>query len=311
MQSQDDFSYGQLDPASERPPQFELPPPNGDTSHDVLVEALLEESSVHQRRSPLDWVVSLALHIAILAVLMIIPLFFSAGLDFQKLNLTFLAAPVMPTAAPPPPPALSASRALQPAHTMPVRTFTPDALTAPSFIPRAIAASAEMATPDVSGMGGVPGGVSGGIPGGQVGGAVGGVLGGLPKGAPPPPALEGPRTPVQVGGAVKPPRLLFGPPPVYPPLAKQSRLTGVVVIEAIIDERGNVAGMRVISGQSLLIPAALSAVSKRKYEPTILDGEPTPVDMKVEVSFSFASSSRETDTKLEAATRAISPENIL
>jgi hypothetical protein len=35
----------------------------------------------------------------------------------------------------------------------------------------------------------------------------------------------------------------------------------------------------------LLIPAALSAVSKRKYEPTILDGEPTPLDLRVEIIF--------------------------
>jgi protein TonB len=87
---------------------------------------------------------------------------------------------------------------------------------------------------------------------------------------------------------VKPPRLLFGPEPDYPLLAKQSRLSGVVVIDAIIDENGNVKGMRVISGHPLLIPAALSAVSKRRYQPTVLDGEPTPIDLRVEVSFSFS-----------------------
>jgi outer membrane biosynthesis protein TonB len=65
----------------------------------------------------------------------------------------------------------------------------------------------------------------------------------------------------------------------------QTRLGGLVVIEAVIDEHGNVTGMRVISGDPLLIPAALSAVSKRKYEPTILDGEPTPLDLRVEIRF--------------------------
>jgi TonB family protein len=68
----------------------------------------------------------------------------------------------------------------------------------------------------------------------------------------------------------------------------QSRLGGVVVIEAVIDENGNVKGMRVVSGHPLLVPSALSAVSKRRYEPTILDGEPTPIDLRVEVSFSFS-----------------------
>jgi protein TonB len=115
------------------------------------------------------------------------------------------------------------------------------------------------------------------------------VLGGALKGAPPSaPIAAGPKVPVRVGGEVKPPRLLFGPDPVYPILAKQARLSGVVVIEAVIDEHGNVTGMRVISGHPMLIPAALTAVSKRRYEPTVLDGEPTPIDLRVEVSFSFS-----------------------
>ena len=110
------------------------------------------------------------------------------------------------------------------------------------------------------------------------------------KGVPPPapPVAAGPKVPVRVGGEVKAPRLLFAPEPEYPVLAKQSRLSGVVIIEAVIDERGNVKGMRVISGHPLLVPAALSAVSKRRYEPTILDGEPTPIDLRVEISFSFS-----------------------
>jgi outer membrane biosynthesis protein TonB len=66
-----------------------------------------------------------------------------------------------------------------------------------------------------------------------------------------------------------------------------SRITGTVVIEAIIDEHGNVTGERAISGPALLIPAALSAVSKRRYEPTVLDGDPTPIDLRVEVSFNI------------------------
>ena len=123
-----------------------------------------------------------------------------------------------------------------------------------------------------------------------MGGSIGGVLGGVLKGVPlpAPPIAEGPKVPVRVGGEVKQPRLLFGPEPEYPILARQARLSGVVIIEAVIDEHGKVTGMRVVSGHPLLVPAALSAVSKRKYEPTVLDGEPTPIDLRVEVSFSFS-----------------------
>jgi protein TonB len=257
--------------SKERPPQ------------EVFAEAILEETSVHQRRSPLDWIVSFVLHIAILGVLLMLPLYFTSGLDIQNFNLTFLAPPLAP-AAPSPPPMVSSAPA-RPAHKVPVRTYVPGKLTAPTFIPHTIAKSLN----DGDGFEnvGVPGGVPGGIPGGIVGGVLGGALGGTLKDAPPPvvPVREGPKKPVNVGGAVKPPRLIYGPDPVYPFLAIQSRISGVVVIDAIIDEHGNVTSMRAVSGQPILIPAALEAVSKRKYEPTILDGEPTPIDLRVEISF--------------------------
>jgi len=277
---------GETEPAAKARAHIILEPPKVVPMHDVLAEALLEDTSVRQRRSTLDWVASFGVHVAILAVLMILPLYFTTGLDSKKLNLTFLAPPVMPAA--PPPAAMSPPATPRPAHVTPPKVLTPGQLTAPSFIPKAVLPPGTIGAPPDEALMGVPGGVPGGIPGGQVGGVLGGVLGGVSKGAPPAPVAQGPKAPVRVGGDVKPPRLLFGPEPEYPVLAKQSRLSGVVVIEAIIDEHGNVKGMRVISGHALLIPAALSAVSKRRYEPTVLDGEPTPIDLRVEVSFSFS-----------------------
>jgi periplasmic protein TonB len=132
---------------------------------------------------------------------------------------------------------------------------------------------------------GVPGGQMGGVPGGVLGGVVGGFSNAAQPSAP---VAARPKRPVLVGARVKPPRLLFAPEPVYPLLARQTHISGVVVIEAVIDEQGKVTGMRVISGYPLLIPAALSAVSKRIYEPTILDGEPMPIDLRVEINFSFS-----------------------
>ena len=271
------FPWG-TSPAERIAGHIVLPPPKREPLHDVFFEAMLEESSVHQRRSPLEWIASIGVHIAILAVLLILPLYFTSGLDIQKFNLTFLAPPVTPPAPPPAP--LVSSR---PARTIPVHQFVAGKLTAPTFIPRTIA----MPLNDGSAAEEVVTGVPGGLPGGQLGGVIGGVLGGILKGALPPagPAAQGPKQPVRVGGEVKAPRLIYGPDPEYPVLAKQSRISGVVVIEAIIDEHGNVTGMRAISGHPMLIPAALAAVSKRKYEPTILDGDPTPIDLRVEVNF--------------------------
>jgi protein TonB len=277
--------HSTTEPAANAGAHFILPPPKVEPLHELFAEAMLEDTSTHQRRSAFDWFASIGLHFAILAVLLILPLYFTTGLDSQKLNLTFLAPPMMPAAAPPPAPLRSS--AARPTRILPARVFTPGQLTAPSFIPKAIVSTPGSAgAPPDEAMTGVPGG----IPGGQVGGVLGGVLGGALKGVPPPapPVAAGPKEPVRVGGEVKPPRLLFAPELEYPSLAKMSRLSGVVVIEAIIDEHGNVRGMRVVSGHPLLIPAALSAVSKRRYDPTILDGEPTPIDLRVEIKFSFS-----------------------
>jgi len=285
MHNQHVFLLGETQAAGREKQHVILPPPNVQPARDGFAVAVLEESLAHQRHSALDWIVSIGVHGAILAALLILPLYFTTGLNFQKANLTYLATPP-PLAAPPPAP-LTSSGAPRPARIVPVRVFTPGQLTAPTFIPKSILATPgnAVAPPDEALMG-VPGGVTGGVPGGQVGGVLGGVLNGVPP--PTPPVAEGPKAPVRVGGNVKPPRLLFGPEPDYPILAKQARLSGVVVIEAVIDEHGKVTGMRAISGQPMLIPAALSAVSKRRYEPTVLDGEPTPIDLRVEISFSFS-----------------------
>ena len=258
-----------------------LPPSKIEQQNHVFADALLENSSTRQRRSPMDWAVSFFVHFAILIVLLFLPFYFSQGIDMNRLETTLLVAPMPPMApAPPPPEAASASRAV---HVAP-KVFAPGKLTAPTFIPKAVpTASTDAAPPDVAfnaSLGGVPGGV----PGGQIGG----ITGGMPNVAAPPmpaPVVERPKGPVRVGGVVRPPRLIFGPPAVYPTLASQSHVHGIVVIDAIIDEHGSVIQEKVVSGHPLLLQAALKAVSERKYEPTILDGEPTPVDLRVEVNF--------------------------
>lgn len=155
-----------------------LPPPKVEPLHEVFAEAMLEESSTHQRRSPLDWVVSLLVHVAILAVLLILPLYFTSGINVQKMNLTFLATPLAPAAAPPPAP-MTASAAPRSIRPSPVRTYVPGKLTAPSFIPKVVAAAPGDASAPIELTTGIPGGVPGGIPGGQIGGVLGGVLGAL------------------------------------------------------------------------------------------------------------------------------------
>ena len=245
----------------------------------VFAEALLENSTTRQRRSPMDWALSFFIHFAILLLLLFLPLYFSQGIDMKRLETTLLVAP-MPPMAPAPPPPPSVARVV---HVAP-KVFTPGKLTAPTFIPKAVPTASSDAAPPEEAFAGAMGAVPGGVPGGQIGG----ITGGMPSVAAPvaaAPVAEGPKRPVRIGGDVKPPRLIYGPAAIYPILASQAHVHGMVVIDAIIDEHGNVVQEKVVSGHPLLIQAALKAVSERKYEPTILDGEPTPVDLRVEVNF--------------------------
>ncbi len=90
-----------------------------------------------------------------------------------------------------------------------------------------------------------------------------------------------------MGGAVKPPRAISQPAPEYPILAKQARIQGVVEVDALIDAHGNVVQAHAMSGPQILFSAALQAVSGWKYEPTYLNGQPYPVELTVQVTFSL------------------------
>ena len=75
--------------------------------------------------------------------------------------------------------------------------------------------------------------------------------------------------------------------PVYPPLARQARIQGNVVLHAIIDKDGKVAQLEVISGHPLLVQSALDAVKQWRYKPTLLNGDPVEVDTTITVTFTM------------------------
>ena len=75
--------------------------------------------------------------------------------------------------------------------------------------------------------------------------------------------------------------------PLYPPLAKQARVQGTVVLSAIISKEGNIAQLKVMSGHPMLIQNALDAVRQWKYKPYVLNGEPVEVDTTISVVFTL------------------------
>ena len=101
---------------------------------------------------------------------------------------------------------------------------------------------------------------------------------------PPPPAL---REPVRVGGNVLPPRKVSAPPPVYPPIARAAGVQGIVILEAVIGEDGTVRDVTVLRSIALLDAAAIDAVQRWRFSPSLLNGEPIAVVMTVTVSFSL------------------------
>ena len=101
----------------------------------------------------------------------------------------------------------------------------------------------------------------------------------------PPPAARPVQKVVRVGSGVRPPRQTYSIDPEYPAATRLTRISGTVVIDAIIDERGNVVQARVLSGHPLLVAAALRAVKQWKYEPSSLNGQPVSVELEVQVHF--------------------------
>ena len=103
---------------------------------------------------------------------------------------------------------------------------------------------------------------------------------------PPPPDANG-LQPVRVGGNIKTPTKTHDVRPVYPQEALDARASGVVILEAVIDEHGNVRSARVLRSIPMFDQAAIDAVKGWRYMPTLLNGVPVPVIMTVTVNFAL------------------------
>jgi protein TonB len=245
-----------------------------------LQSSVLEYNRMQSGSKFVNMLVSLTVNCAIVIIPIFLALYFTDTLDLKQFASTFLVAP--PPPPPPPPPAVVQVVRVKPM----ARLMDAGKLVAPRVIPKEIKIIKEdPQAPDIGG-GGVPGGVPGGVAGGSMGGVLGGVIGGMNTMAQPlAPKKEGPKAPVRVGGHVKEPRVITRVEPVYPALAKQTHMQGSVMLDAIIDEHGNITQMNVVSGPPLLIQAAMDAVRKWRYEPTYLNDEPVPVQLNVTVTF--------------------------
>jgi len=140
------------------------------------------------------------------------------------------------------------------------------------------------APPPTMASGGVVGGVPGGIPGGQMGGVIGGIISSTPVAVP---KVATPQR-VRVSQGVTQGLLIRKVQPNYPPLARQARIQGSVLLQAEISKDGTIENLHLISGHPMLAPAAIEAVKQWKYKPYILNGEPVEVETQITVNFTLS-----------------------
>jgi protein TonB len=102
----------------------------------------------------------------------------------------------------------------------------------------------------------------------------------------PPPAAEPER--IIAGVHVTRPVVIHRVEPTYTNAARAMRLTGVVVLELIIDERGKVAEATVLRPLGMgLSESALAAARQWRFEPSTLNGRPVSVTYHLTIRFTL------------------------
>jgi protein TonB len=213
--------------------------------------------------------ISIVTHLVVVAVLIAIPLFAPGVLPVPAAT-TLVAFIDRDVVTPPPPPAAPVARA--------TRAEPPSMDTVNRF-------AAPIVSPGVIGpepVGDATRGLIRGVEGGD--GTLGDMIGVAVAAPPPPPAPE-PSKPIPVGGLVTPPKKIYDVAPIYPTMAQATRVSGLVIIEATIGPTGDVLDAKVLRGKPWLDAAALDAVRKWRFTPTLLNGKAVAVVMTVTVDF--------------------------
>jgi len=245
----------------------------------MFEDSLLESGGRLRTKRGWTTILSFILQSLLVAILILIPLLYTEALPKQQL-MTFLVAPPPPP-PPPPPPAAAPVKAVKVVQT----DIVNGQLRTPTKIPEKVQMiKEEEAPPPVMASGGVYGGVPGGVPGGQMGGVIGGIISSTPVAVP---KVATPQR-VRVSQGVTQGLLIHKVQPNYPPLARQARIQGAVVLQAVISKEGTIEGLKLISGHPMLAPAAIDAVKQWRYKPYILNGEPVEVDTTITVNFTLS-----------------------
>ena len=233
----------------------------------MFEDSLVESSGRIRTRSKWYAIGSFLIEAIALAALILIPFIYPAALPPQALTRMLIA----------PPPPLAPAPA---SHTTPAQAQAPVPvaqlvnLSAPKVIPSHIANGDNTPAPPIMNQGF-----------GEVRGSDAISRLGVPLPAPPAPPRAKAEGPVRVSSGVAEGHLLAPIQPIYPAIAKAARIQGTVVIEAVISRQGLVKQARIVSGQPMLAQAALEAVSRARYQPYMLNGQPVEVYTTIDINF--------------------------
>ena len=243
----------------------------------MFEDSLLESGGRLKTKRGRTTTFAIILEIGLIGVMVLMPLIFTEALPKQQL-MTFLVAP--PPPPPPPPPAAAPVHVVKQIQT----DIVNGALRTPTKIPQKIQMIKEDEAPPQMAAAGVVGGVAGGIPGGAMNGVIGGIISSTPVAVP---KVATPQR-VRVSAGVTSGLLVRKVNPVYPPLARQARISGTVVLRAVISKDGSIENLSLVSGHPMLAPAAIDAVKQWKYKSYLLHREPVEVETEVQVNLPLA-----------------------
>ena len=244
----------------------------------MFEDSLIESGGKLKTKRGWTSIISFGLQVMIVGVMILIPLIFTEALP-KGTTMFMLVAP--PPPPPPPPPAAAPVKVVKQIQT----DIVNGELRTPTKIPNKVKIIKEdEAPPPAMASAGVMGGVPGGVPGGSMGGVMGSILSSTPTVAP---KIATPQR-VRVSSGVSTGMLVRKVPPSYPPLARQARIQGTVILQATISKEGSIENLQLISGHPMLAPAAIEAVKQWKYKPYLLNGEPVEVETQVQVNFTLA-----------------------
>lgn len=240
-------------------------------SHDMFSDLVSRRPSIRSRRGPLV-VVSVFTHALVVLALVFASLVATEALPSPLEAIEFFDTSVHMADVPPPPPP---RRVAQPVRQPDAPVADPGA--APVVAPEGIAPE---------------GGIEHEVAAASQVGLVFGVTSSAPEGfgwredAPPPPPPP-PAGPVRLHSGIEAPQKIADKAPVYPAIATAARIEGIVILEATIDEAGQVVDLKVLRSVPMLDAAALDAVKQWRYRPAHLNGMPIPVIVTVTVRFAL------------------------